>query len=94
MTDDRYTVRVSITGRVQGVFFRGWTEEQAKALKLDGWVKNEPDGSVSALVSGPRADVEALIEKLHTGPRAARVAKVDVREDSAADVPAGFSVAR
>lgn len=89
---DRYVVRVSVTGRVQGVYYRGWTEEQAKALKLDGWVKNEPDGSVSALISGPREDVEALIEKMHAGPRAAKVAKVDVREDSAADVPTGFTV--
>ncbi len=48
------TVRARVTGRVQGVWFRGWTEAEARRLGLAGWVKNEADGSVTALIAGPR----------------------------------------
>ena len=46
------TVRVVVTGMVQGVGYRAWTEEQALALGLDGWVRNRRDGSVEAIVAG------------------------------------------
>ena len=49
-------VRVRITGRVQGVYFRGWTRDEAARLGLDGWVRNEADGSVTALIAGPAAE--------------------------------------
>ena len=53
ISGDITTVRLSITGRVQGVWYRGWTVDQAKALGLAGWVRNFTDGSVEALVNGP-----------------------------------------
>jgi acylphosphatase len=43
---------VRISGRVQGVSFRFWTRQEAERLNLNGWVRNEPDGSVQALVAG------------------------------------------
>jgi acylphosphatase len=65
---------VSITGRVQGVFFRAWSKEQAEALGVAGWVRNVPDGHVEAHVEGEETSVEEMIERLRRGPREARVA--------------------
>jgi acylphosphatase len=94
MADERYTVRVTITGRVQGVYYRGWTQEQATELKLSGWVRNNRDASVGTLVSGPRKDVEALLEKMKRGPVDARVKAVTIEETSFVAVPDGFSITR
>jgi acylphosphatase len=69
---------VEVTGRVQGVYFRAWMREQAQARGVSGWVRNRPDGSVEAVVSGPEAAVEALIAALHEGPPAAKVVAVRV----------------
>ena len=67
---------VSVTGRVQGVFFRAWMREQASALGVTGWVRNCPDGRVDAHVEGAEAAVEQMIERLRQGPPAARVEDV------------------
>jgi acylphosphatase len=64
---------VRITGRVQGVFFRAWTREQAQALGLNGWVRNCPDGRVEAHVEGEDTAVEQMIERLRRGPPSASV---------------------
>ncbi len=79
------TVLVRVTGRVQGVWFRGWTEDQATARGLKGWVRNRRDGSVEALFSGPDATVNDMIEACRRGPSAARVDALTQRE---ADPPA------
>ena len=47
------TRRLAVHGRVQGVFYRGWTVDAAPALGLDGWVRNRRDGSVEILAAGP-----------------------------------------
>ena len=78
-------VLVRVTGRVQGVWFRGWTEDQATARGLKGWVRNRRDGSVEALFSGPDATVNDMIEACRRGPSAARVDALTQRE---ADPPA------
>lgn len=85
--------QVSITGRVQGVRFRNWTQERAEVLGLSGWVRNEPDGSVTALFAGPEAAVSRMIAALDQGPPAARVTQVAARP---APLPAepGFRVLR
>ena len=67
-----------IYGLVQGVFFRATMKEVADRLGVKGWVKNLPDGSVEAVVEGPRDKVEQLIRWAHHGPSAARVEKVVV----------------
>ena len=71
---------VRVTGRVQGVFFRGWTHDQANELGVTGWVRNCPDGSVEAHLSGEESAVQELIDRLHGGPPAAVVSQVDVTE--------------
>lgn len=77
-------VRVRIAGRVQGVWFRGWTVQRAMELKLDGWVRNRSDGSVEALFAGPANVVETMLQQCWEGPPSARV--TDVRTEPA-EVP-------
>ena len=81
--------RLTIHGRVQGVWYRGWAVEAARALGLSGWVRNRRDGSVEMLVEGAPEAVEAMIARCREGPPAARVARVEV-EDSDQATPAGF----
>jgi acylphosphatase len=64
---------LSISGRVQGVFFRAWAREQAERRGVKGWVRNCPDGHVEAHVEGDDAAVEQMIECLRQGPPAAQV---------------------
>jgi acylphosphatase len=67
---------VSVTGRVQGVFFRAWARAQATELGVTGWVRNCPDGRVDLHIEGEESAVEALIARLHRGPPAAQVEDV------------------
>ena len=83
---------VRIGGRVQGVSFRVWTKGEAEKLSLRGWVCNEPDGSVSALIAGPEASVAAMLERFRSGPRGAVVVSVAVQDADASGVPAGFRI--
>jgi acylphosphatase len=71
--DDRIARRVSVAGRVQGVWFRGWTVENAQSRGLHGWVRNRQDGSVEACFAGPATLVEDMIEACRKGPPTARV---------------------
>ncbi len=73
---DIVAARVLIRGRVQGVWFRAWTENVARDLCLDGWVRNRSDGSVEAVFAGPVGVIERMIENCHEGPPAARVDEV------------------
>jgi acylphosphatase len=70
----RYIVR----GRVQGVGFRWFVENEARQLGLAGWVRNNIDGSVEVLAIGNEQQLAALHSKLRQGPRAARVDEVQV----------------
>lgn len=77
---------VSVSGRVQGVFFRQETRRAASRAGVGGWVRNLPDGRVEAVFEGPRPAVESLVEWCRVGPPAAQVAGVDVRwEDPASE---------
>ena len=88
----RTTLHARIAGRVQGVSFRAWTQEQARAPGLAGWVRNRADGSVEALISGPEAGVRDLCDRLHDGPPAARVTQVRTATTEDADTPHPFEV--
>lgn len=79
-------IQVRIYGRVQGVWFRGWTVTEATTLGLTGWVRNRADGSVEALFVGSLADVETMIAKCGDGPPGARVDEV-TRETPAKALP-------
>jgi acylphosphatase len=72
------SVRVRITGRVQGVWYRGWTVDRARELGLSGWVRNRRDGSVEAVLAGDEAAVDDMLARLREGPPAARVDDVAV----------------
>ena len=72
--------RLAIHGRVQGVFYRDWTVKNARELGLTGWVRNERDGSVAAHVEGAGQLVERMIERMRTGPPAAKVERIEVSE--------------
>ncbi len=61
--------KVVATGRVQGVWFRGWVAQEARALGLAGWVRNRGDGAVEALLSGPEARVAEMVAAMHRGRR-------------------------
>jgi acylphosphatase len=82
--------RLLIKGRVQGVFYRAWSSEQAKSLGLAGWLRNRGDGSVEMLIGGDSAAVQQMIELCRQGPEAARVDEVDIEETSEA-TPEGFA---
>lgn len=80
-------VAARITGKVQGVWYRAWTQQEATRLGLRGWVRNCPDGSVEAVFAGPAADVDAMLQSCRRGPPEARVERVETREADA--VPEG-----
>jgi acylphosphatase len=71
-------VKLRITGKVQGVFFRASTREKAQQLGITGWVKNEPDGTVAATGQGPDVQLQQWIDWCHEGPPQARVESVEV----------------
>ena len=84
------SVRLRITGRVQGVGYRAWMMRQASASGLRGWVRNRAGGSVEALVIGEDDQVAAMVEACREGPFGARVSDVAV-SDAADDGSPGFS---
>ena len=67
------TVIVRVTGRVQGVGFRLATVRRAHMVGVDGWVRNNDDGSVEALVQGTPDQVDQMLEWMRQGPPQARV---------------------
>jgi acylphosphatase len=84
------TVRLVITGRVQGVGYRIWAERAASALGISGWVRNRRDGSVELRATAEDGAIAALIEACRQGPRAAIVRAVAVGE-AEDDGSVGFS---
>jgi acylphosphatase len=85
----RRAVRLTVEGRVQGVGFRWWTVGEARALGLDGWVRNLRDGRVEVLAIGEDRALDRLTAALAAGPPAARVASVQP-EDADDDGSKGF----
>ena len=75
------TVRLRITGNVQGVGYRIWATRTASGLGLRGWVRNRSDGSVEALATGAPEQIAVLIEACRRGPFGARVAEVTAVPD-------------
>ena len=69
--------QVTIRGRVQGVGYRYWVEQQAAAHAVEGWVRNRRDGSVEALFAGPEDVVSNMVAACRRGPSSARVDAVD-----------------
>ncbi|TGC08038.1 acylphosphatase [Methanolobus halotolerans] len=83
---------VLVSGRVQGVYFRKFTRDNATDLGLMGFVENLPDGRVKVVAEGRRADIEKLISLLEKGPSRAVVENVDVSWSSGSGEFADFSI--
>lgn len=82
----RRIVRVSISGSVQQVGFRMWTEREALVRGVEGWVRNRANGEVECLFAGEPEAVDSLLEACSSGPPHARVAKVEVTAGAEADL--------
>lgn len=93
-TDTQERLSARITGRVQGVGFRNFTQMRARQLGVTGWVRNENDGSVRLEAEGPRGALEDLAEALQQGPRMARVEDVEVDWSDASEEFDVFRVRR
>lgn len=72
---------VIISGRVQGVWFRGSMQDKAESLGITGWVRNTRDGRVEALLEGEEGDVNEMLAWCHHGPTMAAVTNVDIDEE-------------
>jgi acylphosphatase len=93
-TDTTERLSARITGRVQGVGFRNFTQRRARNLGLTGWVRNEPDGSVRLEAEGDAEALDDLEAAVHEGPRLARVDTVDAERTEATDEFSTFRVRR
>jgi acylphosphatase len=88
----RVRAHVWISGRVQGVYFRAYAEDEAAFRKVAGWIRNAPDGRVEAVFEGPSTAVETMIGWCHGGSPASEVTGVDVAwEDPRGE--SGFRIA-
>ncbi len=93
MDDNRYRcIHAVVSGRVQGVFFRKYTQEKGEQLGLAGWVKNRPDGTVETEFTGPAGQVDEMLQWLHHGSPQARVDRVDSTEKESGAMQGGFGV--
>jgi acylphosphatase len=82
---------VTVSGRVQGVFFRDSCREEATAAGVAGWVRNTPDGGLEAVFEGDEDAVDRLVEWCRSGPSAAEVDSVEVADEEPQG-ESGFSV--
>ncbi|RWO84599.1 acylphosphatase [Mesorhizobium sp.] len=92
MEDGRKAVRVRLMGGVQGVSFRVWTRTEAERLGLSGWVRNEEDGSVTALIVGAEGAVSTMLDRLWKGPTGASVSSVTSQDVDAGQELNGFRI--
>ena len=84
--------RAVVRGQVQGVYYRAQTVEEARALRLAGYARNLPDGSVEVVAEGPRQDLDRLIDFLHRGPSLARVTGVELEWNYQGELPRPFGI--
>ncbi len=82
----------TVRGQVQGVGFRWFVQREAARLGLDGWVANQPNGTVEVVAEGPAAKLDRLVLQLWEGPLGSSVGGVDVRHEPARGNIAGFAI--
>ena len=82
MAVDRIRRRLSVAGRVQGVWFRESCRDQALAARVAGWVRNLGDGRVEVVLEGPPAAVDEVVAWCRRGPRRARVDGIEVVDEA------------
>jgi len=88
----RRRVNVLISGIVQGVNFRRYTQMTARQLGVNGWVRNLADGRVEACLDGDAEAVDDMLDWCRSGPPAARVDSLEIREDSSSCDFSDFSI--
>ncbi len=88
----RKRVHAIVHGRVQGVFFRDYTQRQAELLGLNGWVRNRPDGTVETVFEGEAGPVEEMLAWLASGSPLSQVTGVESHEEPVAGEKNGFSI--
>ncbi len=94
MDSSRKRVRVYISGRVQGVFFRAKTRDEAIRNNVMGWVRNMPDGRVEAVFEGVPKGVDHMVNWCRIGPSLAVVESVDALEESYSGAFRDFQIRR
>jgi len=92
--EDQVRVHLTINGWVQGVFFRTSTVQEATRLRVKGWVRNCPDGSVEVVAEGNKKKIDELIEWCHQGPAGAQVRNVQLRWENHQGAFETFSIRR
>ena len=85
-------VHVIVEGRVQGVFFRAYTRDEAVKLGLSGWVRNRTDGSVEAFIEGEKTAVEKMEQWLHEGSPHSLVKTIHTTEEALTGSTAAFEI--
>ncbi len=93
MNAEKVRARAVISGRVQGVFFRASTRDEARRLGISGWVRNLPNGDVEALFEGDKNTVNRMLAWCYQGPPYAAVAEVKVTWESYRGDQTGFQIA-
>ncbi len=84
------TYHLIISGKVQGVWYRDWTVEQALDIGLKGWVRNLKNGNVEAVIQGEIEIVELMLEKCHTGSKLSNVKDVESQRIESDDIFTDF----
>ena len=93
MSESNRRVRVVVSGRVQGVFFRASTRDHALHLGASGWVRNMTDGRVEAVFEGSDEQVEKMLSWCHRGSPLSRVDGLEIEEENPENIE-GFQVFR
>ena len=75
------SIRVYVTGTVQGVFFRGFIKENAERNNLKGFVRNLEDGRVEAFLEGDANDVDKMVDLCKKGPKHSQIKKVEIKPE-------------
>jgi acylphosphatase len=92
MVDESRCLRITVRGHVQGVWFRYYTQQEAKRLDIGGWVRNRPDGSVEALICGNESQLARMQTWLTHGPERARVTHCESMGEKENESFSGFTI--
>lgn len=92
METSQVRAHLIISGRVQGVFYRTWTQNAARNLYLTGWVGNTEDGKVEAVFEGNEKNIKEMIENCKVGPKFAKVSEVKVVWEKVTGEFTGFEI--
>jgi len=85
-------VHVTVSGHVQGVFFRSFLKSNARLFEVNGWVKNAPNGKVEAVFEGDEYNVNKMVELCRQGPPGSDVKEVDVKDHKSREALDTFEI--